>query len=78
MASTYSFTRKQLVSVNLAENIALMFTRPRDARVFAIISLDETERRVFDKTRLPILIVDGEHINDFNEIMECQCVGKAP
>ncbi len=62
----------EIVSTSLSESMTLMFARPRGAPVFINMYSDIAEPRIFDKARLPILTVDGEHVFDLNESMELQ------
>lgn len=62
----------QVVSCALSESMTLLLARLRGPPLFVNIYTDEAEPRLFDKARLPILTVDGEHILDLNESMELQ------
>ena len=63
----------KIVSFEPSSGIKLMFNRRRDLpSLFITVYLDDTEPRVFDTTRLPLLTVDGEEVTDFNAIMGVQ------
>jgi hypothetical protein len=65
-------TGAKVVSIPLSEGITFTLMRSRGAPVFVNIYMESTETRLFDKARLPILTVDGEHVMDLNESIELQ------
>jgi hypothetical protein len=63
---------EKIVSSALSERITAIFQRTRDARIFINLVSNEVELRLFDKRRLPILTIDGEHVTDFNGLIDIQ------
>jgi hypothetical protein len=61
------------VSIRLSEHMTLFITRPNGGRrLFLSIHSDLKGSRLFDKARLPILTVDGEHVENASGLINVQ------
>jgi len=63
---------EKVVSTDLSETMSLTLLRARDAAVFVNITSDDKETRLFDKARLPILTIDGNHAIDMSDGLSLQ------
>jgi hypothetical protein len=65
-----SLARNDTIVANaLSEGITVLFERRQGAPLYLAIRLEGSEPRVFNKTHLPIITVDGEQVLDLKEQM---------
>jgi hypothetical protein len=57
----------KIVSTDLSEQIKLTLMRLRGPPVLIVITSEETEPRLFDEARLPILTIDDDNTIDFHD-----------